>query len=56
MSAPTMKDRVVETAKEDADRVKQLTTDAAKSGAYLYPFKVPIPPFSYHPEKRKLQI
>ena len=35
-----IKDRVVETAKEDADRVKALTRDAARSGAYLYPFKV----------------
>jgi hypothetical protein len=34
-----IKDTVVNTAKEDADRVKHLTRDAAKSGAYLYPFK-----------------
>ena len=36
----SVKDRVVETAKEDAERVKQMTADAARSGAYLYPFKV----------------
>ena len=38
LSPPAL--RVVETAKEDADKFKQLTGDAAKSGAYLYPFKV----------------
>lgn len=38
-----MADRVKDTAKEEAEKLKQLTTDAAKSGAYIYPLKVPQP-------------
>ncbi|GAB7359564.1 hypothetical protein MBLNU230_g6752t1 [Neophaeotheca triangularis] len=34
-----MADRVKDTAKEEAEKLKQLTTDAAKSGAYIYPLK-----------------
>ncbi|KAF2090022.1 hypothetical protein K490DRAFT_62896 [Saccharata proteae CBS 121410] len=34
-----MSDRVKETAKEEVERVRSLATDAARSGAYLYPLK-----------------
>ena len=40
MSAERVRDKVQETAKEEFDRIRYLTTDAAKSGAYLYPFRV----------------
>lgn len=35
-----MADKVKEVAVEEADRLKQLATDAARSGAYLYPIRV----------------
>lgn len=35
-----MSDKIKETAIEEAERVKILARDAARSGAYLYPFKV----------------
>ncbi|KAL8812505.1 MAG: hypothetical protein Q9223_007274 [Gallowayella weberi] len=34
-----MADKVKEVAIEEADRLKHLTTDAARSGAYLYPIR-----------------
>jgi hypothetical protein len=33
-------DKVKEVAIEEADRIKHLATDAARSGAYLYPIRV----------------
>ena len=36
-------DKVKEVAKEDFDQYKQLASDAVRSAAYLYPFKVRIP-------------
>jgi hypothetical protein len=33
-------DKVKEVAKEDFDQAKQLASDAIRSAAYLYPFKV----------------
>ena len=35
-----MADKVKDVAIEEAERVKQLTRDAARSGAYLYPVRV----------------
>lgn len=35
-----MADKVKEVAVEEADRLKTLTSDAARSGAYLYPIRV----------------
>ena len=35
-----MADRVKEVAKEEADRLKSLTVEAARSAAYLYPLRV----------------
>lgn len=35
-----MADKVKETAKEEALRVRQLAEDGVKSGAYVYPIKV----------------
>jgi len=35
-----MSARVKETAKEEVERVRHLTEDAVRSGAYLYPIKV----------------
>lgn len=35
-----MADKVKEVAIEEADRVRNLAQEAAKSGAYLYPVKV----------------
>ena len=35
-----MSERVKEVAVQEADRIKTLTTDAARSGAYLYPIRV----------------
>lgn len=35
-----MADKVKEVAIEEADRVRNLAADAAKSGAFLYPLKV----------------
>ena len=35
-----MADKVKEVAVEEAERLKQLTADAARSGAYLYPIRV----------------
>ena len=35
-----MADKVKEVAVEDAKRLKSLTADAARSGAYLYPLRV----------------
>ena len=35
-----MADKVKEVAVEEADRIKSLATDAARSGAYLYPIRV----------------
>ena len=35
-----MSERVKEVAIQEADRIKTLTTDAARSGAYLYPVRV----------------
>jgi len=35
-----MSERVKEVAREEIEQVKALATDAAKSGAYLYPVKV----------------
>ncbi|KAK4913667.1 hypothetical protein LTR28_013750, partial [Elasticomyces elasticus] len=33
------KEKIKQTAVEEAERIKTLTTDAARSGAYLYPLK-----------------
>lgn len=38
-----MADRVKEVAIGEAERVKALTADAARSGAYLYPLRVSAP-------------
>lgn len=35
-----MSARVKETAKEEAQHVRQLANDGLKSGAYMYPIKV----------------
>lgn len=35
-----MAEKVKEVAATEADRLKHLTTDAARSGAYLYPIRV----------------
>ena len=35
-----MADKVKEVAVEEAERIKTLTTEAARSGAYLYPIRV----------------
>ena len=35
-----MADKVKEVAIEEADRLKHLATDAARSGVYLYPIRV----------------
>lgn len=35
-----MSARVKETAKEEAQHVRQLANDGLKSGAYIYPIKV----------------
>ena len=35
-----MSERVKEVAVQEADRIKILTKDAARSGAYLYPIRV----------------
>lgn len=37
----TAQDKVKETVREEAQRVAGLAQDAAQSGAYLYPIKVP---------------
>ncbi len=34
------KEKVKQTVLEDVERVKALSSDAARSGAYLYPLKV----------------
>ena len=38
-----MADRVKEVAREEADRLKGLTIEAARSAAYLYPLRVSSP-------------
>ena len=38
--SPTMADKVKEVAVGEADRIKSLTVEAARSAAYLYPIKV----------------
>lgn len=35
-----MADKIKEVAVEEADRIKTLASDAARSGAYLYPIRV----------------
>jgi len=35
-----MDDKIKETALEEAEKIKQLTMEAVKSRAYLYPLKV----------------
>ena len=35
-----MADKVKEVAKEEADRLRTLTVEAARSAAYLYPLRV----------------
>ena len=35
-----MADKMKEVAIEEAERIKTLTTEAARSGAYLYPIRV----------------
>lgn len=42
--AIVMADRVKEVAIGEAERIKALTSDAARSGAYLYPLRVSVPP------------
>lgn len=37
----TAQDKVKETVREEAQRVAGLAQDAAQSGAYLYPIRVP---------------
>ena len=51
-----MADKIKEVAVEEAERIKSLTSDAARSGAYLYPLRVrcllirfSISPFDQHP-------
>jgi hypothetical protein len=36
-----MADRIKQTAKDELVAAQQLATDSLKSGAYLYPLKVP---------------
>lgn len=36
----SMADKIKEVAVEEADRIKSLASDAARSGAYLYPIRV----------------
>lgn len=42
---PVMADKIREVAEAEVVHIKNLTTDAAKSGAYIYPFHVrpPLP-------------
>jgi len=44
-------DKIKEVAKEDFEQAKELATDAVRSGAYLYPFKVRVSnlPSQIHP-------
>ena len=42
LQVPTMADKVKEVAVGEADRIKSLTVQAARSAAYLYPIKVSI--------------
>lgn len=35
-----MADKIKEVAVEEAERIKSLTSEAARSGAYLYPLRV----------------
>lgn len=35
-----MADKIKEIAVEEAERIKSLTSEAARSGAYLYPLRV----------------
>ena len=37
-----MADKIREVAVEEADRIKTLASDAARSGAYLYPIRVSV--------------
>lgn len=39
-----MADKVKEVAIGEAERIKALTSDAARSGAYLYPLRVSVTP------------
>lgn len=41
-----MAERVKEVAVGEVDRIKHLTTDAARSAAYLYPIRVSLKPFN----------
>ena len=40
LHSPAMADKVKEVAVGEADRIKSLTVEAARSAAYLYPIKV----------------
>lgn len=42
-----MADKVKEVAVGEADRIKNLTRDAARSGAYLYPIRVFLGPHTH---------
>ena len=49
-----MAEKVKEVAIEEAERIKTLTADAARSGAYLYPIRVSTPQEqNYIPNKTK---
>jgi len=37
---PDIQEKVKQTVKEEVDRVARLSTDAVRSYAYLYPFRV----------------
>jgi len=39
---PDIQEKVKQTVKEEVDRVARLSTDAVRSYAYLYPFRVRI--------------
>lgn len=42
-----MADKIKEVAVEEAERIKTLASDAARSGAYLYPLRVSLVPIPW---------
>jgi hypothetical protein len=44
-----MADKIKEVAVEEAERIKTLASDAARSGAYLYPLRVSVIPMGSLP-------
>ena len=43
-----MADKIKEVAVEEAERIASLASDAARSGAYLYPLRVSHAPGQFH--------